>query len=108
MDQRLKRLLIYYAVSAFCATALISGAIISGRYITSLSSTLNQFQTLKINSVKMKTATKDMDKLSVNVGSLIPPNYNTEEMEGAILTTVDAIKNLMKGADINLENLEKK
>jgi hypothetical protein len=88
MDQRLKRLLIYYAVSAFCATALISGAIISDRYITSLSNTLNQFQTLKINSVKMKTA--------------------TEEMEGAILTTVDAIKTRMKGADINLANLEKK
>jgi hypothetical protein len=108
MDQRLKRLLIYYAVSAFCATALISGAIISDRYITSLSNTLNQFQTLKINSVKMKTATKDMDKLSVNVGSLIPPHYQTEEMEGAILTTVDAIKTRIKGADINLSNLEKK
>jgi hypothetical protein len=108
MDQRLKRLLIYYAASAFCATAIISGAIISDSYITSLSNTLNQFQTLKINSVKMKTATKDMDKLSVNIGSLIPPNYHAEEMEGAILTTVDAIKTRMKGADINLANLEKK
>jgi hypothetical protein len=46
--------------------------------------------------------------LSVNIGSLIPPNYHTEEMEGAILTTVDAIKTRMKGADINLANLEKK
>jgi hypothetical protein len=108
MDQRLKRLLTYYAVSAFCATALISGAILSDRYIASLSNTVNQFQTLKINSVKMKTATKDIDGISAKVGSLIPPNYQTEEMEGAILATVDAIKTRIKGANITLANLEKK
>lgn len=108
MDQRLKRLLIYYALSAFCAAALISGAILTDRYHNSLSNTLNQLQSLRINSVKMKKATKDMEEMSLQVGSLIPSSHHAEEMEGAILATVDAIKTRLKGADISVTNFEKK
>jgi hypothetical protein len=88
MDKKLKRLLIYYAVAAFCATVSISGAALSDHYITSLSNTLNQFQTLKINHIKMKSSIKEMEITSARIESMIPPNYKVEEMEGAILITI--------------------
>ena len=52
MDARLKTLLLRYALSAILATVLVSGAIITESYITSLGDTLNKFQTLKINSIE--------------------------------------------------------
>ncbi len=108
MNNKLKRLLIYYTISALFATVSISGAILSDRYITSLSNTLNQFQTLKINHIKMKGAVKEMETTSAKVQSMIQPNYKVEEMEGAILIAVDSIKSRMKGADIMLGNFERK
>jgi hypothetical protein len=108
MDAKLKRLLLYYAVSAFCATVLISGSILTETYVASLSDTLNKFQTLKINGVKMKEASKHMDETLVNVRSIFPSYDKTEALEGSILTTVDSIKSHMKGVDITVANFEKK
>jgi len=108
MDKKLKRLLIYYVLSAFCATVLISGAVLSDRYIASLSNTLNQFQTLKINHIKMKSSIREMEMTSARIESMIPTNYKVEEMEGAILITVDAIRSRIKGADIMVGNFDKK
>jgi len=108
MDIKLKRLLIYYAVSAFLATVLISGAMLSDRYIASLSNTLNQFQTLKINHYKMKGAVREMEATSSKVHSIIPSDYKPEEMEGAILASVDSIKSRIKGSNVAIENFNKK
>jgi hypothetical protein len=108
MDAKLKRLLLYYALSALCATVLISGSILTETYSTGLSDTLNKFQTLKINSVKMKEASKHMDETLVNVRSIFPSYDNAEAFEGSILTTVDSIKSHMKGVDITVANFEKK
>lgn len=105
---KMKRLLIYYAASALCAVAIISGAILSDRYITSLSNTLNQFQTLQINNFKMKGATKEMGVTLSRVDSMIPASYKSEEMEGAILTLVDSIKSRMKGVNIMVGNFDRK
>jgi Tfp pilus assembly protein PilO len=108
MDSKLKKLLLYYAVSALFATVLISGAILTETYITSLSDTLNKFQTLKINSVKMKETSKNVGDTMVNVRALFPSYDKTEAMEGAILTAIDSIKSRIKGADIAIANFEKK
>ena len=108
MDAKLKRLLLYYALSALCATVLISGSILTETYSTGLSDTLNKFQTLKINSVKMKEASKHMDETLVNVRSTFPSYDKAEALEGSILTTVDSIKSHMKGVDITVANFEKK
>jgi hypothetical protein len=108
MDRKLKRLLFFYTVSAFCAVVFISGAILSGRYITSLSNTLNQFQTLKTNHIKMKGSIKEMEITSAKIQSMIPHNYKVEEMEGAILLAVDSIRSRMKGADMKVGTFERK
>jgi len=41
----------------------------------------------------MKSAVKEMEATSARVESMIPPNYKVEEMEGAILTTLDSLSN---------------
>jgi hypothetical protein len=108
MDKKLKRLLIYYAVSAFFSTVSLAGAILSDRYITSLSNTLNQFQTLKINHFKMKGSLREMEATSSRVHSIIPSDYKPEEMEGAILTAVDSLKSRIKGVNIVIGNFDRK
>jgi len=108
MDSKLRRLLIYYTVSAMLAATLISGTVLSSRYIASLSNTLNQFQTLKINHYKMKSAIREMEATALKVHSVIPSDNRPEEMEGAILGTVDAIKSRMRGATVVLEDFNKK
>ena len=108
MDAKLKRLLLYYAASALCATVLVSGSLLSETYFASLSDTLNKFQTLKINSVKMKEASKHMDETLVSVRSIFPSYDKTEALEGSILTTVDSIKSHTRGIDITVANFEKK
>ena len=108
LDSKLKRLLLYYAVSALCATVLISGSIITGIYITSLTDTLNKFQTLKINSIKMKEASKNMGETAEKLRLIFPSYDKTEQIEGAILTSLDSIKSHMKHASISITNFEKK
>jgi hypothetical protein len=108
MDNKLKRLLIYYGVSAVGATILISGAILSDHYIGNLSNTLQQFQTLKINNIKMKSAVKEMEATSLKVEAMIPPNYKVDEMEGAILATLDSIKKRMKTVDVLVADFDRK
>jgi len=108
MDTKLKKLLLYYAVSALCATILISGAVLMEAYITSLSDTLDKFQTLKINSIKMKEASRNAGETLTAVRTAFLTFDKTEAMEGILLTTVDSIKERMKGADITVTNFEKK
>src|SRR5271157_3335791 len=107
MDARLKRLLLRYATSAFLAIALISGALISQSYITSLADTLNKFQTVKINSVKMKEATRKEGETVASARSIFRSYDKSEAMESIILTAVDSIKSRMKNVDIMVENFEK-
>lgn len=108
MDAKLKKLLRYYAVCAFLTTVLISGALLTENYMTSLSDTLDKFQTLKINSLKMKEASRKAGETLSTVRSAFSSYDKTEAMEGTILTAVDSIKSRMKSADITVTNFEKK
>ena len=108
MDAKLKALLFRYALSAILATVLVSGAIITESYITSLGDTLNKFQTLKINSVKMKDASKKEGAIVASVRSIFRSYAKDEATEGTILTAIDSIKSHMKNADIMVDNFERK
>jgi hypothetical protein len=108
MDAKLKALLLRYALSALLSTVLMSGAIITESYITSLGDTLNKFQTLKINSVKMKEASRKEGETFASVRSILRSYAKDEATEGTILTAIDSIKSRMKNADIMVDNFEKK
>jgi hypothetical protein len=108
MDKRLKKIIFYQAATALLAVIIISGALLSEKYVTTLSDTLNQFQILRINSIKMKDATKNMRATSLSAMSIIPLHYKPEEMEGAILSTLDSIKSRMKDASITVANFDRK
>jgi hypothetical protein len=108
MDAKLRALLLRYALLALLATVLMSGAIITESYITSLGDTLNKFQTLKINSVKMKEASRREGETVASVRSIFRPYDKNEAMEGTVLTAIDSIKSRMKNVDIMVDNFEKK
>ena len=107
-DQGLKRLLSYYAASALLATIFVSASILTETYITSLSDTLNKFQTLKINSIKMKESSKRAGQMLTAVKAMFKSYDNPEALEGSILTTVDTIKSRMKDVNITVTNFERK
>jgi hypothetical protein len=108
LDAKLKKLLRNYAVSALFAAVFISGAMLTETYITSLSDTLDKFQTLKINSIKMKEASRKAGETLATIRSAFSSYDKTEAAEGIILTTVDSIKSRMKSTDITVTNFEKK
>ena len=108
MDAKLRALLLRYALCALLSTVLMSGAIITESYITSLGDTLNKFQTLKINSVKMKDASRREGETVASVRSIFRPYDKNEAMEGTVLTAIDSIKSRMKNVDIMVDNFEKK
>jgi Tfp pilus assembly protein PilO len=108
MDARLRTLLSRYALSAILAMVLVSGAIITESYITSLGDTLNKFQTLKINSVKMKDASRKEGETIASVRSIFRSYAKGEATEGTILTAIDSVKSHMKNADIMVDNFERK
>jgi hypothetical protein len=108
MDAKLKALLFRYALSALLATVLMSGAIITESYMTSLGDTLNKFQILKINSVKMKEASRKEGETVASVRSIFRSYAKDEATEGTILTAIDSIKSRMKNVDIMVDNFEKK
>jgi len=108
MDTKFKKLLRYYAVSALLAAVLISGAMLTENYMRSLSDTLDKFQTLKINSIKMKEASRKAGETFALISSAFSSYDKMEAAEGTILTTVDSIKSRMKTAEITVTNFEKK
>lgn len=108
IDAKLKRLLFYYAVSALCATALISSAILTERFMTSRADTLNKLQTLKINSIRMKEASKEMGITMEKIQTMLPTYTKTEAMESVILITLDSIKSNKKDVTVTITNFERK
>lgn len=108
MDKRLKKIIFYQAATALFSVIIISGALLSEKYVTTLSDTLNQFQILRINSIKMKDATKNMRATSLSAMSIIPLHYKPEELEGAILSTLDSIKARMKDVSLTVANFDRK
>ena len=95
-DPGLKRLLSYYVASALLATIFVSASILSEKYIASLSDTLNKFQTLKINSIKMKESSKRAGQIFTTVKAMFKSYDSPEALEGSILMTVDSIKSRMR------------
>jgi hypothetical protein len=108
LDAKLKRLLLYYAVSALCAIVFISGSILTEKYMRSLTDTLNKFQTLKINSIRMKEASKNIGLTVEKIRSLLPTYNKTEAMESVILTAIDSIMSNKKDINVTIANFEKK
>lgn len=96
MDKKLKKILISYTASAFCAVAMIAGAIFSEHYEASLAKTLDHLRTIQINTVKTKALIQEREAVATKVAAMIPPDGKDEAMEGAILATADAIKARMK------------
>jgi hypothetical protein len=108
IDAKLKKFLSYYAVSAICATVFISGSILTEKYLTNLTDTLNKFQTLKINSIRMKEASKNMGISVEKIQSMLPAYTKTEAIESIILTTLDSIKTNKKDITVTVTNFERK
>jgi hypothetical protein len=61
MDRKVKRLLVFYITSALCCTLVFCGGILADKYASSLLTSYDLFQTIKVKKVNMKEAIKNID-----------------------------------------------
>ena len=108
MDDRLKRLFVYYGVSVVCVALILSAIIITGQYAVVLSDTLAKYGTIKNNAQLMMRADKDIRAQITQVKSMLPGVFTPELAEGVIVTTLDKMAARLKDADVIVGLFEKK
>jgi hypothetical protein len=108
MDDRLKRLFVYYGVSVVCAAVILSAIIITGKYAAVLSDTLVKYDTIKNNAQLMKRTDKNIQAQIAQVKSMLPGVFTPELAEGVIVMTLDKMAARLKDADVIVGPFEKK
>jgi hypothetical protein len=108
MDEKFKRLLIYYIASGVILAICLSGAFVSNEYKKGLVNTLRQFDTLKVNVAKIKESSKEINQKLSYMKSIMPLNINPDSIESKILSAIDDLPSHMKGAEVAVSNIDKK
>jgi hypothetical protein len=108
MDRKVKRLLVFYITSALCCTLVFCGGILADKYASSLLTSYDLFQTIKVKKVNMKEAIKNIDVAIAQVRAEMPRNMGQESSEADILLALDILKSRLKSCAISIDTLEKK
>lgn len=108
MNPKIRRLFVFYTISASCCTLLLSAAILIKEYSSSLLETYDTLQILKTKQVLMKNVIRDIDKAIVRLNKEIPSNSSEEMTKAEILYGMDDLKSRFKSYDISFATIEKK
>jgi hypothetical protein len=108
IDSKLKRLFLYYLLSGILFIGVLSSGILLDRYLHSLHETSSKLKNLKISLIKMRDATSDLRKCLSTVKTIIPYDLSKDSPEKLILFSLDALKMLMKDAEIAISEIEYK
>ena len=108
MDRKVKRLLILYITSALCCTLVFGGGILADKYASSLLTSYDLFQTIKVKKVNMKEAIKNIDLAISRVRTEMPGEMSAETTEADVLLALDVLKSRLKSSSISIDALEKK
>jgi len=108
MDRKVKKLLILYITSALCCTLIFCGGILADKYASSLLTSYDLFQSIKVKKVNMKEAIKNIDLAILQVRAEMPSGMSAETTEADVLLTLDILKSRLKSSSISIDALEKK
>jgi len=108
MDDRLKRLFVYYGLSVVCVALILSAIIITGKYVAVLSDTLAKYETIKNNAQLMMRTDKDIRTQITQIKSMLPGVFTPELAEGVIVMTLDKMASRLKDADVVVGAFDKK
>ena len=108
MDRKIKKLLFLYIASALCCSIVFGGGILADKYASSLLTSYDLFQTIKVKKVNMKEAVRDIDLAIAKVRAGMPRDMSLETSEANVLLALDILKSRFKSYTVTIEILEKK
>lgn len=106
MNNRSNRLFLCYVISGVIFIAILSANIVLKKYGDSLSDALKKLDTVRSNLTGMKDAQAGIDRTITRVNALVPSDIALKTPEERIFTTLDELKNRMRGAEITITNIE--
>lgn len=108
MNEKLKKLMVYYTISGLLCAAVLSAVILAEKYRGSVHDTADKLRGIKTDLIRMKGAVHDMDSAIHDLKTIIPLDLNSRLPEGLVLVRLDDIRRRIKGAEIVVTNFEEK
>jgi hypothetical protein len=87
---------------------IIFFAILLIKYQNSLLEAIEKSELIRINTLKMKQATKHMDSTIEKINNLLPMNYSSASHRELLLLALDDIKMTIRESEITVTNFEEK
>ena len=89
-------------------SAIIISVVSLSKYENSLSDAISRFELIKINTLKMKQATANMDSTIKKINSLLPDDYYSKSHRELMLLALDDIKTSFTGSEITVTNFDER
>lgn len=106
--ERLKKLLTYYLMTGAVLGVVVIGIALVGKYKENLAQSIDSFEKIKMNSVRMARATEEKERIISDIKGLLPAAYHSASNEGLLLSAIDSIKVNIKDSTVNIANIENK
>ncbi len=107
IDNRLRRVLIYYVLCAASAMVICSAAVVSQNYAASLDRTYSELQLIQTNRLRLLTGIREKQAILAKVAPMVMNRSAEGIAEETILLRVDAIMSRMKGAAVVLGDFDR-
>ncbi|HCC68604.1 MAG TPA: hypothetical protein DEP99_01820 [Nitrospiraceae bacterium] len=104
----LKKTIIFYLIAGIILSITIVSAVVLTKYENSLLDAIRKFEHVRINALKMKQASMDIDSVIKEINNLLPPHYYSKSPKESILSALDAIKMTIKGVNITITSFAEK
>ena len=108
MNDKLKRLLVYYTISGLFFAVVLSAVILVEKFRGPVYETADKLQRVKTDLIRMKGAAADMDSVIRDLKTQLPQDFGSRLPEGQVLIRLDDIRRRIKGAEIIVKNFEEK
>lgn len=108
MNDKLKRLLLYYTISGLLFAAVLSGVVLVEKFRGPAYDTADKLRGVKTDLLRMKAAVADMDSVMRDLKAALPQDFGSRLPEGLVLIRLDDLKRRFKGAEIIAKNFEEK
>ena len=106
--ERLKKILSYYLLTGIVLGGLVIAIALMGKYEENLAHSVDSFEKIRINSIRMAKATEEKERIIRDINGLLPARYDSTSNEELLLSAIDSIKANIRGCDITVVNIEKK
>lgn len=91
-----------YMIAGIISGLIIFSALVAGKYERNLRETMQRFELIEKNAVKIRQANVNMDMTMDGIDRMLPPNYYSTSNKEYLLLALDTLKANIKDAEIAL------